>query len=109
MRMPLLSYFFVVGSALLGLLLLLDNGTQPSAPPVRTSQVVGVPEPFKAAPEPPLDLRNANFAAEYHRPAKAAAAPEPPKKRKSAGAPAAEPRATRKSFAEYAHDNIGIH
>jgi len=49
MRMPLLSYFLVAGTALLGALVLVGNKLEPRPLPV--SQMVGVPMPFKAPPE----------------------------------------------------------
>jgi len=49
MRMPLLSYVLVVGTALLGALVLVGNKLEPRPLPV--SQMVGVPMPFKAPPE----------------------------------------------------------
>jgi hypothetical protein len=67
--MPLLRYFMVVGSVLVGLLFWVGNETEPNSSPVKTSQVVGVPKPFKAArTEPMPDLTTVNFAAEYERP-----------------------------------------
>ena len=61
MRMPLLAYFSAVGAVLTGLLLLLTHHIEPVGPPVQTSQVIGVPKPFKATPEPPPDLTGLNF------------------------------------------------
>ena len=47
MRMPLLHYFVVVGSVLVGLLFWISNEIEPNSSPLKTSQVVGVPRPFK--------------------------------------------------------------
>lgn len=64
MRMPLLRYFMVVGSVLVGLLFWVSNESEPNSSPIKTSQVVGVPRPFKATrPELMPDLTAANFAA----------------------------------------------
>ena len=52
MRMPVLRYFIVVGSALFGLLLLVNNKTESDNSPVRTSQTVGLPQSVKMQPEP---------------------------------------------------------
>jgi hypothetical protein len=64
MRMPLLRYFMVVGSVLIGLLFWVSNESEPNSSPIKTSQVVGVPRPFKATrPELMPDLTAVNFAA----------------------------------------------
>ena len=64
MRMPLLRYFMVVGSVLVGLLFWVSNESEPNSSPLKTSQVVGVPRPFKATrPELMPDLTAVNFAA----------------------------------------------
>ena len=69
MRMPIFSYFLVVGAVLTGLLIWLgDDGDLQSAP-MRTSQQVGMPKPFKGKPETMVDITNANFAAAHERPA----------------------------------------
>ena len=69
MRMPIFSYFLVVGAVLTGLLIWLgDDGDLQSAP-LRTSQQIGVPKPFKGQPETMPDITNANFAAAHARPA----------------------------------------
>ena len=47
MRMPLLHYFVVVGSVLVGLLFWISNEIEPNSSPLKTSQVIGVPRPFK--------------------------------------------------------------
>ena len=64
MRMPLLRYFMVVGSVLVGLLFWVSNESEPNSSSLKTSQVVGVPRPFKATrPELMPDLTTVNFAA----------------------------------------------
>ena len=123
MRMPIFSYFLVVGAVLTGLLIWLgDDGDLQSAP-MRTSQQVGMPKPFKGQPETMVDITNVNFAAARERPAaehdraqekstKAAAEPKPRQKPKAVARtwqpnwqPSWEP-AARNSFAAYPHDNL---
>ena len=61
MRMPILSYFLVVGTILFGVLVLVSNQKPP-----QVSQMVGIPAPFKAPSEQAQSGINAgNFAAEY--------------------------------------------
>jgi hypothetical protein len=63
--MPILSYFLVIGTALVGVLFLVSYEIEPSGPPLGVSQMVGVPPPFKAPPEEPHSRITAtNFAAE---------------------------------------------
>ena len=124
MRMPIFSYFIVVGAVLTGLLMWLgDDGDLQSAP-LRTSQQVGMPKPFKGKPETMVDITHANFAAPHERasaerasekPAKVAAEPRPRHKPKAvarAGQPNWQPNwqpswepAARNSYASYPHDN----
>jgi hypothetical protein len=47
--MPILSYFLVVGTVLFGGLVLVS--TQLESKPLSVSQRIGVPPPFKAAPD----------------------------------------------------------
>ena len=65
MRMPLFSYFTTIGTILSGLLIWLGNETGPDNSAPKTSQVIGVPKPFKAEPEPPAQVTATNFAAAY--------------------------------------------
>jgi len=59
MRMPILSYFLIVGTALFGVLSLVSNRIE--AKPLPVTQTIGLP--YKAPPE--ASLPNAvNFAAE---------------------------------------------
>jgi hypothetical protein len=121
MRMPIFSYFIVVGAVLTGLLMWLgDDGDLQSAP-LRTSQQVGMPKPFKGKPETMVDITHANFAAPHERasaerasekPAKVAAEPKPRHKPKAVARaeqpnwqPSWQPQA-RNSFASYPHDNL---
>lgn len=68
MRMPILSYFLFVGTALVGLLFLVSAEIEPNSSPLKVSQMVGVPAPFKALPEELHSRISAtNFAVEYER------------------------------------------
>ena len=68
MRLPLLSYFMVVGSLLAGLLFWGSNEIGLNSSPLKTSQVVGLPRPFKATRRESIpDLTAVNIAAEYER------------------------------------------
>ena len=121
MRMPIFSYFIVVGAVLTGLLIWLgDDGDLQSAP-MRTSQQIGMPKPFKGQPETMVDITNVNFAAPHEspsaerapeKPAKVAAEPKPRHKPKAVvrnwqpnWQPSWEP-AARNSYAAYPHDNL---
>jgi hypothetical protein len=64
MRMPIFSYFIVMGTVLVGLLFWVSNEMDPNGAPLKTSQMIGVPRPFKATrSEPMRDRTAANFAA----------------------------------------------
>ena len=77
MRMPLFSYFVVMGSTLTLGLIYISNRIEPLGSPVPTSQVVGIAKPFKPEPErSPYTITGTNFAAAY-KPASAHAAAEP--------------------------------
>lgn len=77
MRMPLFSYFVVVGSTLTLALLFVSNRIEPLGSPVPTSQIIGIAKSFKPEPErSPYKITGTNFAAAY-RPAPARAAEEP--------------------------------
>jgi hypothetical protein len=56
MRMPILTYFLVVGTVLFGGLVLVSS--QLESKPLPVSQRVGVPPPFKALPD---DLRTSTW------------------------------------------------
>lgn len=75
MRMPIFSYFLVVGAALLGLLLWSSTELPSSGSPIQTSQLVGVPK-FEPQRHPPQPLNTAaNFAAEEAPPARSGDTP----------------------------------
>jgi len=110
MRMPLFSYFTVVGTVLLGLLVWLGTEIEPNNSPLRTSQIVGVPKPFKADPEPPQDrITGINFAAAYARPApKPVKTSDAAQKDKTVSSRSKTPTWNR--LAEYPHDNnLSVH
>jgi len=62
MRMPILSYFLVVGVALFGVLTLVSNRIEPKPLPV--TQTVGLPPPYKAPPQANAAPDTVNFASE---------------------------------------------
>src|SRR4029453_4845794 len=64
MRMPVLRFFFFVGAAPFGLLILVNSKTESSGPAVKTAQSVGLPQSVKLQPEPPPQGTAVNFAAE---------------------------------------------
>jgi hypothetical protein len=111
MRMPIVSYFIVVGSALVGLLLWVGDAAVPTDTAVKTSQTVGLPKPFKA-PRDTSQLRptGANFAAERESPpvAKPAKTVEAPRKPKVlARHPPRMPAWNQ--LAEYPYDRLSVH
>ena len=66
LRMPIFSYFFIVGSVLTGLLLWFGNGSEPIGPAFTSSQS-GIAK-FKPEPEDEHARATAvNFAAAYKR------------------------------------------
>ena len=79
MRMPLFSYFVVMGLALTAGLIFISNRMEPAGSPVPTSQIVGVTKPFKPEPErSPYAITGTNFAAAYKpAPGRAPAEPKP--------------------------------
>jgi len=111
MRMPILSYFIVVGSVLVGLLVWVGNEAEPTDAAVKTSQTVGLPKPFKA-PRDTSQLRptGVNFAAEREsppvaKPTKTVDAPRKPKV--LARHPYRTPPWNR--LAEYPYDRLTVH
>ena len=63
MRMPIFSYFIVMGTVLIGLLFCVSNEIEPNSLPFKTSQMVGIPKPYKARPEvSQYTITNVNFA-----------------------------------------------
>jgi hypothetical protein len=106
--MPIFSYFSVVGSVLLALLLLLGNGREPIDTRLPTSQTVGVPK-FKSEPETEhARVTAVNFAAAF-RPIEiksvrlVEARPRPKSK---AGYSKTQPLS---QLAEFPHSNLSIH
>lgn len=114
MRMPILSYVLIVGTALLGLLFLLGNDGDPGESALKTSQLVGVPKPFKALPEAKLGpLMGVNFAAQREAPrdrrAKSAKVADTPARQRTRKADSMAPTPVWKRFAESPQDNLAIH
>ena len=62
MRMPVLSYFLIVGAALFGVLTLVGKRIEPKPLPV--TQTTGLPPPYKAPSETNAGPNAVNFAAE---------------------------------------------
>src|SRR5215467_8768615 len=69
MRMPIFSYFVVVGAVLTGLLIWFGDDGELERAPLRTSQQIGIPKPFKGKPESMPDITTVNFAAAHEHPA----------------------------------------
>jgi len=108
MRMPIFSYFLVVGSVLTGLLLWFGNESQPIGTAFTSSQMLGIPK-FKPKPEPEHARATAvNFAAGYKHPkTKIVTTADTPRPQKTT-INSLEPL-TRNRVAEFPHDNLGIH
>ena len=107
LRMPIFSYFLVMGGVLTGLLLWFGNGSEPIGRTL-TSQTVGIPQ-FKPEPEAEHARVTAfNFAAEYARskrkPVKTAETPP----RQKAATNYSKPQLL-SHFAEFPHDNLSAH
>ena len=108
MRMPIFSYFLVVGSVLTGLLLWFGNDSPPNETALEASQAVGIPT-FRPEPEPEHARATAvNFAAEYKRPERkpAKAAESVTARKTTPGYSKPEPRSR---FAEFPNNNLSIH
>lgn len=108
LRMPIFSYFLVVGSVLTGLLLWFGNENEPIGPALTSSQTVGVPK-FKPQPEAEHARATAvNFAAEYkHSKRKSLKAAEmPPRQKTTTNYSKPQPLG---HFAKFPHDNLSIH
>lgn len=108
MRMPIFSYFLVMGTLLIGVLLWISNVIEPEHSGLMTSQIVGVPK-FKAEPElVHARVTAVNFAAEYAPPAR-----KPVKTGEAARKPKKiirySPKPTWNQLAEYPHDDLTIH
>jgi hypothetical protein len=66
MRMPVFSYFTVMGTVLTLALLLVSSFNGPSSSPIDAFQSLGSQKPFKPEPErSPYKITASNFAAEY--------------------------------------------
>jgi hypothetical protein len=106
--MPIFSYFLVVGGVLTGLLLWFGNESQSNGTALTSSQTIGIPK-FKpeAAPEH-ARATAVNFAAAYKLPeSKPLKTADTPRKKK-ATTNSLEPL-TRNKYAEFPHNNLGIH
>jgi hypothetical protein len=108
MRMPIFSYFLIVGSVLTGLLLWFGNESQPIETALTSSQMVGIP---KRKPEPELEHARAtavNFGAEYKHPETrpVVTADTPPKRKTTINSLVP---LKRNRFAGFPHDNLSIH
>jgi len=107
MRMPVLSYFVFTGTVLFALLFWVSAELNPNSLPIRTSQIVGVPEPFKPQPEQrQYKVGNINFAAaqEPSRPTPTAVTAV---KQKATNRPSKIPMWSR--YAESQHDDRSFH
>ncbi|MFZ1068219.1 MAG: hypothetical protein WCB50_19960 [Pseudolabrys sp.] len=106
MRMPIFSYFLVVGGVLTGLLLWFGNGSGPIGPALTSSQTFGIPK-FKPEPEAERARATAvNFAAEYKRAERKSLkiAETPPRQKANYSKPKPSSH-----FAEFPHDSLSIH
>lgn len=91
MRMPLFSYFVVMGPTLALTLIYVSDRIEPQGSPVPTSQIVGIAKPFKPEPErSPYTITGTNFAAAY-KPVSARAAAEPKPTRRADSLPQQRP------------------
>ena len=108
MRIPIFSYFLVVGSVLIGLLLWFGNEGVPNETTLTSSQMIGIPK-FKPEPEDEHARATAvNFAAEYQRSErKSVKATETPPRQKATTNYSKPQRWSH--FAEFPHDNLSIH
>lgn len=77
-RVPIFSYFLIIGSVLTGLLFYANSVMVPSPPPFSVSQKIGLPEPYKApavvaeAPKPAIFSITVEPAVKVKKSAKAA-------------------------------------
>ena len=106
MRMPVLSYFAVMGAGLLAVLVWFGNTIQPGGAPIATTQMVGLPQPYKAPPTPPPEATPALTLAmapmPLARPAKAIASHQKTAKKVVVKAP------VRNRLAEYPHRYLNV-
>ena len=105
MRMPVCSYFIVVGSVLAGLLFWVSDAIEPKNAPLKISQTVGVPKPFAAQPEPSPGVTAVNFAAEHERPQTSPVKTVDGKRKQKATSKYLPQRTW---FAEFPHDRMSI-
>ena len=106
MRMPIFSYFLVVGTVLVALFIWSSKNFEPSGSPVATTQMVGLPQPFKAPPEPSSERSPVILASTVlpvARPAKQVVAP-----RKEKATKKVDYGTVRNRFAAYPHDRPSI-
>ena len=108
MRMPIFSYFLVVGSVLTVLLLWFGTSNEPNVMAPTSPQTVGIPK-FQPEPEPEhARVTAANLAAEYERsetkPVKAADIP----RRQKTAITSPQPQIWNR-FAEFPQGNLNIH
>ena len=108
MRMPIFSYFLIVGSVLTGLLLCFGNVSEPNGPALTSAQTIGVTK-FKPEPEPEhARVTAVNFAAVYRRPETKPLKTTDMSRKPKATPNSLEPLA-RNRFAEFPRDNLSIH
>ena len=106
LRMPIFSYFLVVGSVLTGLLLWFGNESQPNGTALTSSQTIGIPK-FKPKPEPEhARVTAVNFAAAYERRKSVKTAETSHRQKTSINYSDPKPLSR---IAEFPHDNLGIH
>ena len=108
--MPILSYFLVVGSALVGWLLLFGNGTgtEPIGMPLPSAHTAGLPR-FKPEPETEhARVTAVNFAAAYGHSERKSLKTADTRPRQKAIANYSEPDSLSR-FAEFPHTNLNIH
>jgi hypothetical protein len=108
LRMPVFSYFLVIGSVLTGLLLWFGNESQPNGTALTSSQMVGIPK-FNPVPEPEhARVTAANFAAEYSRGVTKPLKTANTQRKQKTTINSLEPL-KRNRFAEFPRDKLSIH
>ena len=108
LRMPICSYFLVVGSVLTGLLLWFGNESQPNGTALTSSQTIGIPK-FKPKPEPEhARVTAVNFAAAYERSERKSVKTAETSHRQKTSINYSDPKPLSR-IAEFPHDNLGIH
>src|SRR5262249_51709196 len=117
MRMPIFSYFVVVGAVLTGLLIWFGDDGELASAPLRTSQQAGIPKRSKAKPETSPAITPVNFGATAKSPApsadrpreRPARAPAQPKPRQKTVVRTWQSPARNWVAADYGHGTLGIH